>query len=322
MLRSAVESNGGYLVKSTGDGIHAAFDSAHAGVLAAVDAQRALVAHTWSEATGPLRVRMGLHSGEAELRDGDYFGPAVNRAARVMAVAHAGQILCSGATAGLVEDEPLPGVELLDLGEHRLRDIARPDRLFQVCAAGLPREFPPLATVDAAPGNLPPSAQLVRRARGRRRGHRCCARRRPARHADGRRRCRQDAAGARGRRAASIHSSRTARGGASSHRRATATRSPRWSRARSASPAQPGLSLEASILELLRTRDALLVLDNCEHLLDEAGRFATTILLECRSVRHPRDQPGSARRRRRARLAVAITRCARPRLRPRRGGRF
>ena len=158
MLRSAVESGGGYLVKSTGDGIHAAFDSAHAGVLAAVDAQRALVAHEWSEATGPLRVRMGLHSGEAELRDGDYFGPAVNRAARVMAVAHAGQVLCSGATAGLVEDEPLPGVELLDLGEHRLRDIARPDRLFQVCAAGLPREFPPLATVDAAPGNLPPAS--------------------------------------------------------------------------------------------------------------------------------------------------------------------
>ena len=106
-------------------------------------------------ATGPLKVRMGLHTGEAELREGDYYGTAVNRAARIMACGHGEQILMSQTTAQLLEDA-LPGdVTSTDLGDHRLRDLARPERVFQVNAPGLPHDFAPLRTLDAYPTNLP-----------------------------------------------------------------------------------------------------------------------------------------------------------------------
>jgi hypothetical protein len=94
---------------------------------------------------------MGVHTGEAERRDGDYYGSEVNRAARLMGVAHGDQIVVSLATSALVRDG---SVELIDLGEHRLRDLATLERVFQVCAPGLAREFPALRTVDATPGNL------------------------------------------------------------------------------------------------------------------------------------------------------------------------
>lgn len=140
VLRSAVEGQGGWLFKHTGDGICAAFGSARAAVDAAVDAQRVL----------ELPVRMGVATGEAEQRGDDYFGPALNRAARVMAVGHGGQILVSGVAASLIS-----GMDLVDLGEHRLRDLSGVERLFQVRTDGLAVEFPRLRTVDAVPGNLP-----------------------------------------------------------------------------------------------------------------------------------------------------------------------
>ncbi len=210
------------------------------------------VAHDWSEATGPLRVRMGLHSGEAELRDGDYFGPAVNRAARIMAVGERrSDPRARVRPRGSSRTSHCPGVELLDLGEHRLRDIARPDRLFQVCAGDLPRLFPPLATRRRRAGQPPARAQLVRRSRGRHRRHRCRARGRPARHADRRRRRRQDAAGARGREQLPCPVPATARGGASWHAAGDADALVEVVAGVLATSAQPGLSLEASILELL-----------------------------------------------------------------------
>ena len=101
---------------------------------------------------GELRVRMGLHTGDAVARDGDYYGPAVNRAARVMAAAHGGQVVVSHATEEIVRDTLPDEVALVDLGEHRLPDLARPERIFQVVAAGLRREFPPLRSLDAMPG--------------------------------------------------------------------------------------------------------------------------------------------------------------------------
>ena len=140
VLRSAIGSHGGWLFKHTGDGVCAAFGSARAAINAAVEGQCGL----------ELAVRMGVASGEAEQRDGDYFGPTLNRAARVMAAGHGGQILVAASTAALVS-----GVELVDLGEHRLRDLSQPTRLFQVTAEGLRSEFPALRTVDAVPGNLP-----------------------------------------------------------------------------------------------------------------------------------------------------------------------
>ena len=107
---------------------------------------------------------MALHTGAAEERDGDYYGPPLNRAARLLATGHGGQVLLSEATAGLVRDALPDGVRLLDLGRHRLKDLAEPERVFQVVAPDLPSDFPPLASLDARPHNLPthPTALLGR----------------------------------------------------------------------------------------------------------------------------------------------------------------
>jgi predicted ATPase len=139
-VRAAVEANAGYVVKGMGDGVHAAFARAADAVQAATDAQAAI-----SDLTG-IRARMGLNTGEAQERDGDYFGPAVNRASRLMSAGHGGQVLLSGVTAELV-----PGLTLRNLGEHRLRDLGSPMVIFQLGGD----DFPPLKTLDALPGNLP-----------------------------------------------------------------------------------------------------------------------------------------------------------------------
>ena len=151
ILRAAIEDHVGHVVKTTGDGFHAAFATAQDAVDAASATQIALGAEPW-EGTGPLMVRIGVHTCEAEARDGDYYGSGVNRAARLMGVAHGGQVLISAATSELVRDR---SVELLDLGEHRLRDLGHPERIFQLGHPGLLREFPPLRSVDAVPTNLP-----------------------------------------------------------------------------------------------------------------------------------------------------------------------
>ncbi|HEX9499596.1 MAG TPA: adenylate/guanylate cyclase domain-containing protein, partial [Mycobacterium sp.] len=143
VLRSAIESHGGFLFSHTGDGVVAAFASPMSAVEAAVAAQRVL----------ELPVRMGIATGEAELRDRDYFGTVLNRAARVMAAGHGGQILVADSTAGL-----LGGVDLDDLGPRRLRDLPTPVGVFQVRASGLRTEFPPLKALDTSPGNLPAAA--------------------------------------------------------------------------------------------------------------------------------------------------------------------
>ena len=141
VLRGAIEAHGGWLFKHTGDGVCAAFASPTGAVDAAVAAQRAL----------ELPVRMGIATGEAELREGDYFGAVLNRAARVMAAGHGGQILLAESTASL-----LSGVDLVDLGPRRLRDLPTPVGVFQVRAPGLQTEFPALRTLDPSPGNLRP----------------------------------------------------------------------------------------------------------------------------------------------------------------------
>jgi predicted ATPase/class 3 adenylate cyclase len=139
VLRSAIETHGGFMFKHTGDGVCAAFSSPKAAVDAAIAAQRAL----------ELPVRMGLATGEAELREGDYFGAVLNRAARVVAAGHGGQILLVEPTASLIS-----GVDLLDLGPRRLRDVPTPVGVFQIRAPGLRAEFPPLRALDTSPGNL------------------------------------------------------------------------------------------------------------------------------------------------------------------------
>jgi predicted ATPase/class 3 adenylate cyclase len=146
LLRDVVADRGGVVFSTMGDGLAAAFQSASAGLSCAVEAQARLDRETWGTAR-PLKVRMGLHTGEAELREGDYFGTAVNRAARLTAVGHGGQILCSSSTAELANTDAV----LVDLGDHRLRDLDRPLHVFQLGDGS----FPPLRSLNAFPGNLP-----------------------------------------------------------------------------------------------------------------------------------------------------------------------
>lgn len=153
LLRKAVEVHHGYVVKTTGDGLLAAFATARDAVAAAFDAQVALGGVVWSD-TGPLRVRMGLHTGEAVHRDDDYYGPALNRTARLMSAGHGGQVLVSAATAALVAHGLPESAELVALGEHRLRDLACSEVIYQLVHPRLDRDFPPLRTQDSYPANL------------------------------------------------------------------------------------------------------------------------------------------------------------------------
>jgi predicted ATPase/class 3 adenylate cyclase len=185
VLRTAIEAHEGHVFKTVGDGFYAAFSTAPAAVAAAVTAQRDLAAQlavgswqlavenaspsdTGSRSPSPsptncqlltancqLRVRMALYTGTAELRGGDYFGPPLNRAARLLDAGHGGQILLSQATRDLVERELPAGANLRDLGEHRLKDVPTSERLFQLLVEDLPADFPPLRTLSGHPGNLP-----------------------------------------------------------------------------------------------------------------------------------------------------------------------
>ena len=146
ILRSAIAEHGGYVFATGGDAFSAAFSRASDAVAAALAAQTELAKEAWPDGAH-ISVRMGLHTGEASERDGDYFGSALNRSARIKAVANGGQLLCSEVTAGLVAGD----VDLVDLGQHRLRDLSAPQRIFQI-GDGV---FPALRSLDAFPGNLP-----------------------------------------------------------------------------------------------------------------------------------------------------------------------
>jgi predicted ATPase len=145
IVKNAVDASGGYVFATGGDGFAAAFSRAGDAVTAAVTATQALAAHVWPP-NAVVRVRMALHTGEAVERDGDYFGPAVNRAARLLSLAHGGQVICSQATAGIVG----PG-SLVPLGSQRLRDLDAPEQVFQVNEGA----FPPLRSSMSLPTNLP-----------------------------------------------------------------------------------------------------------------------------------------------------------------------
>ncbi len=283
ILRDAVEQHDGTVVKTTGDGLHAVFTTTRGALDAALAAQRALDAESWA-VPGGLRVRMGLHTGDAVARDGDYYGPATNRAARVMNAAHGAQVVVSHATEEIVRDSLPDQVALLDLGEHRLPDLARPERIFQVVAPGLVREFPPLRSLDAIPGNLPGQlTSLVGRAVER------------------------DAI------ADALLASRlvtvTGVGGVGKSRLAVQVALDVASRFQDGAwlcelatahddeelaqvvattlgvLPRPATSLTASILDALRTRELVLVLDNCEHLVEPVGALAEGLLRDCPGVR-------------------------------------
>ena len=154
LLRLAVEERGGTVVRTEGDAVFAVFPEARAAVTAAIDAQRAVADHGWPDAVD-LRVRIGLHSGEAHLAGDDYGGFEVNRAARIAAAGHGGQILISEPTRALVIDALPDGVSVRDLGSHALRDVPRPERLYQLDGPGLRTDFPALRTGSGGVGDLP-----------------------------------------------------------------------------------------------------------------------------------------------------------------------
>jgi len=284
LLRHSVETRGGAVVKTTGDGMLAVFDEPAVAVASAVDAQRALVAAAWGD-TGVLRVRMAVHCGPATERDGDYFGTTLNRAARIMALAHGGQIVVSEAVALLVRDARLADdAKLRDLGEHRLRDLSHVERVYQIDAAGLVGDFAPLRSLDAYSTNLP--SQLtsfvgrddeIKTLTTLVRAHRLVT--------------------------------LTGVGGVGKTRLALRvaaevlpdTRDGVWLCELAAADAEeavleivtralgvvprPGMSPRDSILDHLRGRECLIVLDNCEHVLDIAADLTEAILRGCEQVR-------------------------------------
>jgi len=154
VLRSAIEAHGGHVFKTVGDAFDAVFSRAVDAVIAAARIQQRLEAEP-PAVPGGIRVRVALHTGTAEERDRDYFGPALNRIARLLDAGHGGQILLSEATRLLVEESLPDGLALRDLGQHRLKDLASPERIFQLVVAGLRSEFPPLLSLDVLPNNLP-----------------------------------------------------------------------------------------------------------------------------------------------------------------------
>jgi predicted ATPase/class 3 adenylate cyclase len=283
ILRASIAARGGYVVKGRGDGVHAVFVTADDAVRAAVEAQRSLATESWP-VSEPLRVRIGVHSGVAELRDGDYFGSAVNRAARLEGIAHGGQVVISQASEALVRDELGDGVELVDLGEHRLRDLSRAEHVYQLVAPGLTTQFPPLRSLDAYSGNLPVQlSSFIGRD--------------------------TELAAVAERLATARIVTLTGVGGVGKTRLAlqvAADLAPQFedgvwlcelALARDAETLdevvssalavnrRPGLSAHESIVDSLANRHALLVLDNCEHLVQKASDLALAVLRRCPGVR-------------------------------------
>ena len=285
IVRGAVESHGGVVFSTMGDGMAAVFASAREAVRAVLVAQQGLGAEDWGEVTGPLAARMGLLTDEGVLGGERYLDQPLNRCARLMAAGHGGQALVSGATELLVRDDLPDGCGLVDLGEHRLRDLARPVRIFQLTGPGLRAEFPPLRTLEAFAGNLPVQLSSF----------------------VGRTDELGDLAAAM---AGSPLVTVTGPGGVGKTRlalQAAADQLPSFrdgawlcelaaaqdgetmaqavATALRARP-RPGISTAGSVVEFLRTKTALLlVLDNCEHLAATAAALAADILRSCRGVR-------------------------------------
>jgi predicted ATPase/class 3 adenylate cyclase len=285
IVRGAVESHGGVVFSAMGDGMAAVFASARDAVRAVLAAQQGLAAEEWGEVTGPLAARMGLLTDEGVLGGEQYLNPPLNRCARLMAAGHGGQALVSGATELLVRDDLPDGCALVDLGEHRLRDLARPVRIFQLTGPGLRDQFPPLRTLEGFAGNLPVQlSSFVGRA--------------------------GELAGLAAAMAGSPLVTVTGPGGVGKTRlalQAAADQLPSFTdgawlcelaaagdgetMAQAVAAAlrvrpRPAMSTAGSVVEFLRTRSALLlVLDNCEHLAAAAAALAADILRSCRGVR-------------------------------------
>lgn len=279
ILRRAIEGNGGWVFRTAGDAFHASFKTATAALAAAAEAQRKLYTQEW-ELEGAIRVRMALHSGEAEEKDGDYVGGSLNRIGRLISVCHGGQTLLTQATQELVRDNLPEGVTLLDLGRHRFRDLIYPERVFQAAIEGLPANFPPLKSLEAIPNNIPTQlTSFIGRESELDRARELLSEARLL--------------------------TLTGPGGTGKTRLALQAAAAEleafpdgvWvvELASLSDPAQvirsaagvlnirehPEMPIQESIKEALRSRRLLLVLDNCEHLIEACAQMADTLLRSC-----------------------------------------
>jgi predicted ATPase/class 3 adenylate cyclase len=285
IVRSSIELAGGYVFKTVGDAFCAAFSTAEAALAAVLSAQRALVGQDWPT-TQPILVRMGLHTGACEERDNDYFGPAVNRVARLESAAHGGQVLLSGATAELLFQSLPAGVTLRDLGMHRLKDLGRPEQLFQLEADFLPSAFPPLASLDNPdlPNNLPGQlSAFIGRERELAEVRALAASARlvtlTGSGGSGKTRLALQAA---------VELLDVALDGVWFADLAVVTDGEHVPGAVAAAlelPDHSGPGVLASILEVLTGQNAVILLDNCEHVIDDAARFCEQVIRYCPRVR-------------------------------------
>jgi predicted ATPase len=276
LVRGAIEGRGGFVFSTAGDAFCAAFSRVADAVAAAIAAQRLLQAEPWPVDVS-LRVRMGVHVGAAQERDGDYFGLAVNRAARVMGLAHGGQVLVTLPAEELLHDELSDDTELVALGEHPLKGLSRPETLFQLVGPGMTREFPPLRSAGSGRGNLPfPPTSFVGRSDEVKR---------LAVEVASRRLVTLVGPGGVGKTRLSIEAARAVRDAfpdgvwfvelgpiaeAESVQHAVAS-------ALSVSP-ESGSTLLASIADTLARWRALVVLDNCEHVIDAVAELVAAVV--------------------------------------------
>jgi predicted ATPase/class 3 adenylate cyclase len=287
LLQQAVEAHGGVVFETVGDAMYAAFARPTAAVAAALAGQRALHQESWGE-VGALRVRMGVHLGEVERQGGHYFGAPLYRCARLMAAAHGGQTVLSGATAALVLDALPAGADLRDLGEHRLRDLAVSEHIFQLVHRELPAEFPPLRTLDARPNNLPLQvtsfvgrerelAEVTRRLVGEPPGPRLVTLTGPG--GTGKTRLALQAA------ADVLDAHPDGVWLVELAALADPAIVPQTVAAAVGVREAPGRPVLATLTDALKPRRLLLVLDNCEHLLDACARLADALLRACPHLR-------------------------------------
>jgi predicted ATPase/class 3 adenylate cyclase len=287
LLRDAVEAQGGAVFETVGDAVYAAFASPAAAVAAALDGQRALRAEAWG-ATGELRARMGVHLGEVERQGAHYFGAPLYRCARLTAAAHGGQTVLSGAAAALVRDALPAGAGLLDLGEHRLKDLATPERVFQLLHRDLPAAFPPLRSLDARPHNLP----LQVTGFVGREGELAAVARLLAGEPPGPRLVTLTGPGGCGKTRLALQAAAEV---LDAHpdgvwlvelgALADPALVPQAVAAAVGVREAPGRPLLATLTDALRPKRLLVVLDNCEHLLDACARLADALLRTCPHVR-------------------------------------
>ena len=238
LMQTAIAQHDGYVFKTIGDEFCAAFGRPEDALAAILDAHRALDAENFSGVDG-LRVRAAVHTGIADERDGDYFGPALNRIARLLTIGHGGQVLVSGVTSDLVQGALPSRASLRDLGEHRLRDLARPEQVYQLISPDLAADFPPLRSLDLFPNNLPLQLKSFVGRDAEIAEIMALIERHRARHTRWVRRRRQDAhsAASRGKSASTVPP--TASGSSNSHRWPAATTFHRPSRGRSDSRSRP-----------------------------------------------------------------------------------